>query len=199
LTAAGARVNASCGFHVHVGFRKDFRTAAGRLAMKRVLAFTARHEKAIYATTGKRSRELGIYSKQLAEFVNLDAAISVGRADRYRIANISLVKSNPTIEFRAFAGTLNINKVIGHVLTSIAIIQHAAADTSALTWSPVGVHDPRPAKRLVEKLLAAVHFCDPAVKEQLGITGAEVRRVLRTLRDMAAKYDGGVEDAADSE
>src|SRR4051812_18406587 len=56
IKSIGGRVNASCGVHVHVGFNKS-----DAVANEKLVTLVANFEKAIYATTGTRSREQGNY------------------------------------------------------------------------------------------------------------------------------------------
>lgn len=124
----GGKVNDSCGIHVHVGFDKDNTKAVDRL-----LSLVANHEKAIYAVTGTKNRERGAGSrrgtcwcKSVRRFGSAAAArVSYNgpASDRYHIVN--LTSDKPTVEFRAFSGSLNPVKIAGYVRLCVGLTQKA--------------------------------------------------------------------------
>ena len=67
LEEMGARVNASAGFHVHLGAEsaagQDFDEVADWV--RRLINVTSQHEKAFYGASGTRSREQGTYCRSL--------------------------------------------------------------------------------------------------------------------------------------
>lgn len=116
----GGSVNSSCGLHVHVGFRKD-----DRPALERLVSAVANFEQAIYSQTGTKSRENGRWCRSLADAGGLRGAIARGRNSRYHVLNI--ISGKPTVEFRAFAGTLSKQKILGHVLTCLGLVEKSQA------------------------------------------------------------------------
>ncbi len=111
-----ARVNSSCGLHIHIGFDKR-----NRKEMKKLTTMVANFEKAIYAQTGTKKREAGRWCNSLQRRGNVHQAMSAQRSTRYVLLNTQ--GRFPTVEFRAFAATLNVEKVIGHLLTCIGLVE----------------------------------------------------------------------------
>src|SRR5262249_48220225 len=99
IKALGAQVNESCGLHIHVGFDKSDADRSKVLAH-----LVANFEKAIYATTGTKKRERGRWCGGLQRHGNADRAIERSTMNRYHVCNFGTDK--PTVEFRAFGGTL---------------------------------------------------------------------------------------------
>jgi hypothetical protein len=121
----GGNVNASCGLHVHVGF-------GGRSAndLARLVCAAAYFEKALYAMTGTKSREQGNYSKSIKDR-SFKSTGRTGKADgtpardRYRVLNLTNLArgGKPTVEFRCFAGTLNVLKVLAAVQVCLGLVE----------------------------------------------------------------------------
>jgi hypothetical protein len=128
IRAAGGTVNDSCGIHVHVGFNKQ-----DTAAVERLLAVVANHEKAIYAVTGTKNRERGVGSRygtcwcqSIKQFGNARNALSSPRGPAsYRYNLVNLTSYNPTVEFRAFSGSLNATKVVGYIRLCVGLTQKA--------------------------------------------------------------------------
>lgn len=129
LTAMGAKVNRSTGLHVHVGF--DRGDADG---LKRLVTLTANFEKAIYASTGTKNRERGRYSAPISPIGNAERA---SQLDRYRVLNVTNLRhgGKPTVEFRAFAGTLNAEKIIGYVRMCLGIVERSVKAARKTNWT----------------------------------------------------------------
>jgi hypothetical protein len=109
INARGGRVNSSCGLHLSIDWRGD------AAALARPISLDGNHEKAIFASTGTRRREQTIYTKQIKQYGDKDAAKNRCEADRYHLLNLThLAAGRNRIEFRAFAGTLNKTKVVGY-------------------------------------------------------------------------------------
>jgi len=151
LNEIGARVDRRCGFHVHVGAE----IAAGGQAwvaewVAKLLYQMAMHEKAIYASTGTRRRENGSYStsikaqQQEADRIRKASSPSrkreelswvASRAGRYHSLNLTnLFTSKATVEFRAFAGTTEWQKMLGHICTCLALCERAR-ETARMDWN----------------------------------------------------------------
>lgn len=140
LQQNGARVNSSCGFHVHVGLPE------GRTRdLSKVVALVARHEAGLFAITGTRSRENGSYAKpirdayQYAKFKNGDADAHETYNlpdDRFCSLNLTNLRygRKPTMEFRVFAGTLNPVKMFGYIRVCLGIVERALNSRRAITW-----------------------------------------------------------------
>ena len=119
LKAHGAQVNGSCGLHVHVGFDKH-----NYSAMAHLLGLVANHEKGIYASCGTKARERGTYAKPIKRYGNYDAARQRSSSDRFHILNLA-TGNKPTVEVRAFPGTLNSTKAVGYVGMTLGIVEQA--------------------------------------------------------------------------
>lgn len=124
----GARVNGSCGLHIHVGFNK-----ADAVASAKLMHLIANFEKAIFASTGTKARERGRWCKGLSRYGSVDGAKRHTGCDRYHVANFSTCK--PTIEFRAFGATLNPGKLVGYVRLCIAIVERALNANRTTNWT----------------------------------------------------------------
>lgn len=128
IKATGAKVNDSCGLHVHVGFDK-----ADRDACKKLATLVANFEKAIYATTGTKNRERGRWCNGLSRHGNADIAICASLGNRYHVCNFGTNK--PTIEFRAFGATLNPAKLAAYVRMCVAVVERAYSAKKVTNWT----------------------------------------------------------------
>jgi hypothetical protein len=146
LKEQGARVNASCGCHIHIGLDSvigNASTTARNAYMRKLAAVVNINAGAIYAQTGTR-RDLNRYCRPLDENVRetLDRAVRDGcpvayRTDRYRILNLTNVESRGTVEFRAFAGTLNRSKILHHIWTCL-FLAGFAGELKRVPWNGQG-------------------------------------------------------------
>jgi hypothetical protein len=131
INSLGGKVNRSCGLHVHIGF-------AGRSAadLARLVCLVGHHEKALYAMTGTKTREQGAYCgsiKTTHKSISRVGVFSFGRRDydgpaydRYRVLNLTnLAAGRKTVEFRCFAGTLNILKILASIQVCAGLVQKA--------------------------------------------------------------------------
>ncbi|MEI8388205.1 MAG: amidoligase family protein [Verrucomicrobiota bacterium] len=138
LNGIGARVNDSCGCHVTVSVDSVIGAsdAQARADFARKLAHIAQwHARAIYGQTGT-GRHLNSYSHTFAEDVaklvkqmqhdadvrrKEQAAVACGRG----MVNFRKLFSHGLVEFRAFAGTVNLAKVQHHVGTALGLCRRA--------------------------------------------------------------------------
>jgi hypothetical protein len=140
LKQKGARVNQSTGLHVHVGFRGDEK------ALAVVVTCVANYEKALYASTGTHSRETGVYCRPIQTDGVYQSRFRDGLTpersrtglspDRYRVLNLRNVLGGgkPTIEFRVFAGTLNVKKVVSYVRICLGLVERASMMKRKTKW-----------------------------------------------------------------
>lgn len=135
LKERGAKVNQSTGLHVHVGFQGDEKALAA------VVACVANYEKALYASTGTRARESARWCQPIQtcgayenRFRNGDGTQRI--SDRYRLLNVTNVLGGgkPTVEFRVFAGTLSVKKVIPYVWICLGLIERATTLKRKTKW-----------------------------------------------------------------
>jgi hypothetical protein len=150
LRELGAVVNPSCGFHCHIGAEGvagvEFAAVAEWVA--KLLYHVAMHETALYASTGTHRRENGGYARSIKE--QKRAADRVRRAPkprkqealrdaiyglaRYHTLNLTnLFTHKATVEFRAFAGTIEWTKMVGHICTCLALAERAT-ETTRMDW-----------------------------------------------------------------
>ncbi len=142
LNSIGAKVNKSTGLHVHVG--TDKLDAAG---LARLIALVSYYEKALYASTGTRSREQGHYCQTIktkyrpvAQAKKADSSVFSrmihGSHDRYYILNLAPLASGlrQAVEFRVFSGSTNATKIKAYVQLCLALVVKAATETKMSKW-----------------------------------------------------------------
>lgn len=128
IKSFGAQVNGSCGLHVHVGFNKR-----DDEQMTKLLTLVANFEKAIFASTGTKARETGRWCNGIKRYGNAEQAWTSSHANRYHVLNTATTK--PTVEFRAFAATLNPTKLTAHVMTCVGIVERALKAKKSTNWN----------------------------------------------------------------
>lgn len=143
-----ARVNNTCGQHVHVGMRSVLGSRANDFAMvaewaRRLLHLVAKHETALIAITGTETRINNTYCssikgewQQAANGLTYATLASrAPRVDRHVALNLgNLFQTKRTVEFRVFAGTLESKKSTGYILTALALCEKAAENIAAAAW-----------------------------------------------------------------
>lgn len=206
LNSVGAKVNASTGFHVHVGFDRQ-----NRDGLKRLTHLVASFEKAIYASTGTNSRETGRFCRSIRESFRgaFDTAARQARRDyvlqdRYHVLNVSNLVSGakPTVEFRAFAGTLNVSKVLGHIFMCLGLVERALTAKKTTGWdakAPVAtspIHRNGEGQTALTRLFYQLGWTRGRAKKVYGvIEGHDVQPLKKKLMEMARKYDKRQEGA----
>lgn len=194
IKSIGGRVNQSCGLHVHVGFDKSNATASTKLA-----TLVANFEKAIYASTGTRTREQGRYCRPIQGLGNAVDALRVARSNRYHVCNFAT--PHPTVEFRAFAGTLNESKIIAHIMMAVGMVERALKAARVTNWiaKPVSPTSPIARKGEGQTALTRLYYQLGWTKGRTDYTygnvigdasdASIVNRSKRTLMRLARKYD----------
>ena len=129
IRGLGAKVNASCGLHIHVGFDKD-----NAEVLTRLVTLVANFEKAIYASTGTKRRETGRWCNGVNRYGNADSAIHSARYSRYHVLNIQ-TGNKPTVEFRAFAATLDATKLAMYVMMCVGLVERALRARKTTDWT----------------------------------------------------------------
>lgn len=121
LRAHGARPNDSTGLHIHVGWSGD------AAALTRLVTLVANFEKAIFATTGTKAREHGRWCHGLQRYGQVASALAFSQQDRYHVLNLRNLATGrrPTVEFRAFAGTTNTDKIISYIRICLGLVERA--------------------------------------------------------------------------
>lgn len=200
LKARGARVNRSCGLHIHVGVNPD-----NVKANERIIAAVANLEEGIFATTGTPNRENGRWCKPIRRaFEGASLQRPTGAmADRYHALNLTnlLSRRRPTVEFRCFAGSLNGEKIVSYVRMVVGIVERAEAHTRKMAWSPAAKSDKSPYRRNgqgateVTRLLYTLGWTkgrETRVWGAIGIDEADLPTLeacKKALRRLAQKYD----------
>ena len=129
INERGARVNETTGVHVTISWDGD------AAALARLISLVGNHEKAIFASTGTKRRERNIYSKKIKQYGNKNDAKQRCEADRYHLLNLThLARGQKRIEFRAFAGTLNKQKVIGYIQMCLGLVELALNTKRCSDW-----------------------------------------------------------------
>lgn len=191
IKSVDGRVNASCGVHVHVGFDK-----ANTEASLRLTTLIANFEKAIYATTGTRSRERGGYCAPIAAHGSFENVRR--RANRYSVCNF--VTPKPTVEFRAFSASLDEKKLVGWIMLSVAMVERALKAARATNWTAKPVAPTSPIARkggdgqtALTRLFYQLGWTKGRQSHTFGNVAdaapAEIKAVKRRLMALARKYD----------
>ena len=128
IKGMGARVNSSCGIHIHVGVDRS-----DRELVEKITTLVANFEKAIYAATGTKNRERGRWCNGVQRHGNADQAIRMASSYRYHVLNLSSAK--PTVEFRAFSASLNPVKIVSWVCMAVGIVERAATAKRTTNWT----------------------------------------------------------------
>jgi hypothetical protein len=195
INALGAKVNASCGVHVHVGWDGD------EAELDRLINLVARHEKAIYATTGTKSRESGRYCRGIRRYGNKQAAKTANTSSRYHVLNLTNLTTGRqrTVEFRAFSGSTDAVKILGWVRLCLALVEKAKVVTRPAAWTLKQTAATSPVKRAgegqteVARLMYAIGWTrgdSPRVYGWFDADGAaDVKVTKKEFFRLAAKYD----------
>jgi hypothetical protein len=191
LNERGARVTRSCGFHVHVGWKGT------RQQLRKLVRLFARHERAFYASTGTRSRENGTYCRPIlndpwyGQLGYNPERVRLNRVSRYHSLNVANVgkRGKSTVEFRVFAGTTNVVKVLAYASMALGLVAHALDEA---TEEPPGLASSRAASgcaALAELLgLLQWHTRQPALAGPADLPST--MDMAFELGRLAQKYDG---------
>lgn len=209
----GGEVNTSCGFHVHVGVKGL--TAA---QIKQVVRAFAKHEKALYASTGTTRREQGSYCRPIKGNASYEALFKDGQGipksghnpdmlagnhdffERYHSLNITnLFGRRAAIEVRVFAGTLNPTKIVAYIRLCLALVEKALKAAKELDWdlresaSAVKKY-PTPGARALALAFYDLGWLKSDVKDEHGLIAGDgiptTAACMTELRRLAKKYDG---------
>ncbi len=217
LRELGAAVNASCGFHCHAGLASVVGENPEDIAdwVAKLLYQTSMHETALYASTGTHRRENGTYSRSVK--LQKQAADKVRKApdrrkrealrdvifglDRYHTLNLTnLFSTKATVEWRAYAGTVEWTKMVGHICMSLALAERAT-ETTRMDWDAVasektyqvngrGLRELNRFFYLAGWTKGRRQVGQPEVEMAGWIADlADLKPVMRELRRLARKYD----------
>lgn len=127
IETRGAKVNATCGVHVTVGFTGD------AAALGRLVNIVASFEAALFAMTGTHSRETGSYCRGIKQYGDKDRAQRYANNDRYHCLNLRNIGQG-RVEFRIFSGTTNPVKILAWVAICLGMVERAINGTSRDVW-----------------------------------------------------------------
>ncbi len=197
LREKGHRVNVSCGMHCHVGWGRDLPASA----LARLVTIVSYCERGLYAITGTKSRERGIYCGGVRKYGNdKDAKPRLDR-DRYHALNLTSLASGTreTVEFRAFSGSLNATKIVGWIQACLGLVERAINSKRSPKWSPAppkggwkkAGEGASEAERLMGYLAWGAGYARIHGGKQYGWISDAIPQdeVKREFRRLAAKYD----------
>ena len=200
LEAKGHRVNASCGIHVHVGWKRTWASEA----LARLVTIVAYTEKGLYAITGTKNRERGRYCGGVRKYgSDKDAKPNLDR-NRYHALNLTNLArgTKDTVEFRVFSGSLNPVKVVGWIQVCLGLVERALQGKRMPKWNPqplkggwkkkgVGASE---AERLIGYLAWGAGYARIHGGKQYGWISETVsqNQVKAEFRRLAKKYDSQV-------
>lgn len=197
LEAKGHRVNVSCGIHVHVGWQRDWPATA----LARLVTIVSYCERGLYAITGTKSRERGMYCGGVRKYGNdKDAKPALDR-NRYHALNLTNLANGrrDAVEFRVFSGSLNVTKVIGWIQVCLGLAERAINGKRAPKWNPGELkggwkkagQGASEAERLMGYLAWGAGYARIHGGRQYGWISDTIpqEQVKREFRRLAAKYD----------
>jgi hypothetical protein len=134
LSEKGHRVNASCGVHVHIGWKRHWSSDA----LARLVTIVAYVEKGLYAITGTKARERGRYCGGVRRYGNCDDAKNRVEQGRYHALNLTNLAhgTKDTVEFRVFSGSLSSLKVLGWIQVCLGLVERALAAKRMPSFNP---------------------------------------------------------------
>jgi hypothetical protein len=199
LKAAGARVDNSCGFHVHVNAR-DLQGPELINAVRRY----AQHETTIDSFMAPRRRESR--SEWCRSMVELSRTLS-GRGDlfvatnvanlpqtRYYKLNLAAYVKHGTLEFRQHAGTLNLNKMINWIMFCVQFVEDSRLPQSYLDNYKTLAEQ----KKLVKAAQVLARLPRPGVgygreswtlSRELGVYETEIDTLINKVRERFPVYN----------
>jgi len=129
LSEAGARINRTCGLHVHIDARE-----LGRESLANVARYYHHFESAIDTVMAPSRRgNHNSYCGSLASYdfngeTDDESVLYRARASRFTKLNLQAHSRHGTIEFRHHAGTIEANKISNWVRLAMAIVDTAGAN-----------------------------------------------------------------------
>ena len=129
--------------------------------------------------------------------------LAQGHHNRYQTLNLQnlLTHKRPTVEFRVFAGTLNIVKIKAYIQLCLALVAKAQSSTPKVKWdrevkvSRTGRSNDTGSSAMNVLLMSLgwrkFHGRALETQKTFGmLTAAEMPRMVKALKQMARKYDG---------
>lgn len=205
LKSIDAKINSSTGLHVHVGWKNHNADTTRRL-----VTMVANFEKALYASTGTHSRENGTYAHSVASdrdyqhsFANRRGLGTNGVSNRFHVLNLQNL-SKPvekrTVEFRVFAGTLNVVKIISAIRLCLGICEKAHSMGKTTSWTAKQPKETSPIHRngvgqtALTRLFYALGWTKGRESHTFGNVTSDnaptIDACKKELMRLAKKYDG---------
>jgi len=149
LKSHNTRVNTSCGLHIHIGIDSVLgrNPSSAKIVqfVTRVAHLSYRWQDALYSQTGTR-RDRNHYCQRINDASGWVLSVQneherapsekcrhdtrLRSLERYAPVNLQNMNGKGTIEFRAFAGTLNKSKILHHLWTAFCIVHNAKRNIS---------------------------------------------------------------------
>lgn len=203
MNDVGARVNASCGVHVHVGLPECLTESEVAQAIERLANLVGRHEAGIMASTGSKRR----FSRnnwchpikhkvRTTNWGKTRLERNCISSSRYNGLNLRPIVTGQrrAVEFRYFSGSTNAIKIEAWIKMCIALVQAAVNSdrkTNPIT-QPAGAGNFKPstqAGRELERLFQAIGWTGTANAQGGQVDNQKITRNDRKiLRDMAFKF-----------
>jgi len=140
INARGAKVNPSCGTHVHVGWSH----AQSADVTRRLVCLVANFEQALFAANGTKARNDNRYCHAIKGSAAYRDAYERPRAarrrrvaNRYQTLNLTnLVEGSrkQTVEFRVFAPTHNFEKAVAYIRLCVGLCERALNVKRVAKW-----------------------------------------------------------------
>lgn len=133
LEIAGAKVNKSCGVHVHHEV-----VSLNETQMKNLLTFYAKNEKTIdsFMPISRRGSNNTYCQTTASALENLERGTQITSLTRYNKLNLQSYYRQGTIEYRQHAGTTDSNKIIAWVILT-ALINKVGPTIKSKTTEPM--------------------------------------------------------------
>lgn len=195
----GSTPNYSCGIHVHVGLASlDLESVLQGDFIRRLVHLVHQHSAAIYGQT-QAERSSNVYCAPVGESERLwltHAAkaqdveaiayhLDCYRLDRYRILNLNnLSRSRRTLEFRAFASTVDADLVLCHLATVLGLCSLARDLTTSgksAKWNPPRLAEAEPRRAALRNLSRRLGW-SPKARQTYGLFGALAEALPRFRR-----------------
>jgi len=134
LAAKGHVLNRSMGVHLHCHWPRTLPADA----LARLVTIVAYCEKGLYAITGTKSRERGMYCGGVRKYGNdKDAKPALDR-NRYHALNLTNLANGTrdTVEFRLWSAALRPQKLVGWTMVCLGLVERAINSRRSPTWTP---------------------------------------------------------------
>ena len=215
---ADAKVNQTCGFHVHVGARSVAGGMADNVAgwVSNLINLIGQHELALYASTGSKYRATTCtYTKSIKNDYpqakrdelkkkKWDILVrEITGMDRFRTLNVNnMFRPQMTVEFRVFAGTVNLTKILGHIQMALGLCEKALGPEVRFDAPTTRIYRGGDGQKALERLFYLLGWnlgrkdVGKPTCSALGWIGNldELKAVKTELRRLAKKFDSHAEN-----